>query len=364
MPEAWNQGSKLLRLRRPDLVDVRPASAAPEDVSMRLDARGAPQDWPEPLKRACLEAVAAAPWHRPLAAEDALRALIAERGGVPAASVAVFPEGDVALTALLTAWCWQGRIAYATPTHPGYALAAQALGITPIAVLSHADFSLPVDQLVGVARQHGVGMILVSNPSEPSGTLVTREEVLTIARATDALVVVDERHLALGEFTLADAVEEEENLVVLQGLGSAFAAGAWGVAWVLGAACVTAELEKVRGAALLPTATSLGAAWVLRHQAELSPPTAELASRREALRLGLAELEGVVTWPSVAHYMLVGTTMPGEALARRLQDQGIAVQAFDRSPLRTCIRVGLGTSVENAAFLAAMRALFGKAPGP
>ncbi|MEB3330453.1 MAG: aminotransferase class I/II-fold pyridoxal phosphate-dependent enzyme [Candidatus Sericytochromatia bacterium] len=364
MAEARHLGGKLTRLRRPELSGLRPAAGSVEGALVRLDAGGAPQDWPPSLKKACLEALGAASWHHPQAAEETLRELIADRAGLPVASTALFSQGDVALAALLTAWCWQGRLAYATPTHLEYARVAQVLGITPIAVLSQADFSLPVAQLVGVARQHQVRLILVSNPSEPSGTLVTREEVLTIARATDAIVVVDERHLTFGEFTLADAVLEEENLVVVQGLGNAVAAGAWGVAWVLGAAEVIGEVEKVRGATPLPAAASLAAAWALQHQAALSPPTSELAARREALRGALAELEGVVTWPSVAHYMLVGTTMPGEALARCLRDQGIVVQAFDRSPLRTCIRVGLSTPAENDAFLSAMRTLFRRAPHP
>ncbi|MEB3221566.1 MAG: aminotransferase class I/II-fold pyridoxal phosphate-dependent enzyme [Candidatus Sericytochromatia bacterium] len=355
--------SKLERLRRPDLVGLRAPTPMAEDLPVRLDGRRTPLDWPEALKRRCVEALASAAWHQAQGAEAALRRLAAERAGLPPSCVALFAQGEAALSALLTTWCWQGRLAYPIPTHPGYAVAAQVLGITPIAVLSHADFSLPVEQLVGVARQHQVQMVLISNPSEPSGTLVTREEILTIARGTDALVVVDERNLALGELSVADAVGEEENLVVLQGLGPSLLVGAWEVAWVLAARSVIAELEKLPGTARLPVTASLGASWTLEHQAELTPPPAELATRREALRLGLAELDGVVTWPSVAHYMLVGTTLPGRDLASLLRDRGIAVQAFDRSPLKTCIRVGLGTPEESTAFLTTMRGVFGRAPG-
>lgn len=352
--------SKLDRLQRLDLLGAAPPPPVVPAVAVRLDEPESPVDWPADLKAEWLAAFGQAAWHRrPPGHLDLKRAIAAEVGLGPE-SVALGPGTEAVLAATLTAWGLRGKVVYPVPTTPVYGRTAQALGITPVAVMLRADFSLPVEQVVAVARQQQAAVVLIGSPNDPTGTLVARDEILTIARETDALVVVDESHVEYSGLSVADALPEHDNLAILRTLGHAWRSAAFRLAWLIGHPRVIAELAKVPLADAVGAPAVLAGQFALAHRARLAPALDAVALEREALRAGLAGVRGVVTWPSVANFVLVGTTLDGEDLARRLLDRGIAVRPFDRSPIKNCVRVTVGTGNENAALVAAMKEIFGE----
>ena len=352
--------SKLDRLQRLDLLGAVPQGGVAPVVTVRLDEPESPLDWPDDLKAAWLDAFGRLPWHRrPPGHLDLKRAIAAEAGLGPD-NVALGAGAEAVLTAVLAAWALRGTVVYPVPTTPTYARVAQALAITPVGVMLRADFSLPVEQVVAVARQQGAAVVLLGSPNDPTGTLVARDEILTIARETDALVVVDESYVEYSGLSIADALPDHDNLAVLRGLGHAGRSAAFRLSWLLGHPRVVAELAKVPLADAVGAPALLAGQFCLAWRDRLAPSLEAVARDREALRAGLSAVRGVVTWPSVANFLLVGTTLEGEDLAQRLLDRGIAVRPFDRSPLKNCVRVTVGTAAENLALIGAMRELFGE----
>ncbi len=351
--------SKLDRLQRLDLLGAVPPPPQAPAVAVRLDEPESPLDWPADLKADWLQAFGGLAWHRRPPGHLDLRRAIAAEVGLGPDNVALGPGAEAVLAAVLTAWGLRGTVVYPVPTTPTYARVAQALGITPVAVMLRADFSLPVEQVVAVARQQNAAVVLIGSPNDPTGTLVARDEILTIARATDALVVVDESYIEYSGLSIADALPDHDNLAVLRGLGHAWRSAAFRLAWLLGHPRVIGEIAKVPLADAVGAPALLAGQFCLAWRDRLGPALDEVAHAREALRAALAAVRGVVTWPSVANFVLVGTTLDGEDLARRLLDRGIAVRPFDRSPIKNCVRVTVGTAEENAALVAAMREIFG-----
>jgi histidinol-phosphate aminotransferase len=272
--------------------------------------------------------------------------------------VAIGAGADDVLRQLLLAWCFRGTLVYPVPTDPLYGRLAQTLAIKHIGVMLKADFSLPLDQIIATARLQEASMVLVGNPNNPTGSLFARDDLLAIARETSGLLVVDESHIEYSGLSLVDALPEHENLVIVRSFSHAWAAAAFRVGYMLAHPRVVAEVEKVR----LPhnvAGSALLAAQLLLSSDEWAPARASLVREREQLRQALSGVHGVVTWPSAANFLLVGTTLDGQDLAARLLDLGVAVRAFDRSPLMNCIRVTVGTREMNAHFVAAMTRLFG-----
>jgi histidinol-phosphate aminotransferase len=351
--------SKLDRLQRLELLGAAPAQGPGPSVAIRLDEPESPLDWPEDLKAAWLEAYRQVAWHRRPPGHLDLRRAIAAEAGLGPDAVALGAGAEAVLAAVLMAWAFRGTVVYPVPTTPLYARVAQALGITPVAVMLRADFSLPVEQVVAVARQQQASVVVIGSPNDPTGTLVARDEILTIVRETDALVVVDESHIEFSGLSIADAVPDHENLAVLRGLGNAWRSASFRLAWLLAHPRVVEELAKVPLGEAVGAPALLAGAFGLAHRDRLAPALDGVARDREALRAALAGVHGVVTWPSVANFLLVGTTLEGDDLAQRLLDRGIAVRPFDRSPLKNCVRVTVGTPAENAALVAAMTEVLG-----
>ena len=98
-------------------------------------------------------------------------------------------------------------------------------------------------------------MVLLSNPNNPTGNLFSRDELLTVSRECNALVVVDESAIDYTGLTIADMVAEHENLAVIRSFSHAWPAASFRLGYMIAHPRVIAELEKVR----LPHNVSAGA---------------------------------------------------------------------------------------------------------
>jgi histidinol-phosphate aminotransferase len=203
--------------------------------------------------------------------------------------------------------------------------------------------------------------VILGNPNNPTGNLFSRDEILTLARESEALVVVDESAIEFTGLTVADMVEEHENLAVVRSFSHAWPAASFRLGYMVAHPRVIAELEKVR----LPHNVSAGALLagqvLLAHGHEVRQALQEVVTARESLRAALSRVRGVVSWPSAANFLLLGTTLNSEELTRRLLTLGISVRSFNRSPLMNCIRVTVGTPQDHDALVDALLTIFGAA---
>ena len=77
-----------------------------------------------------------------------------------------------------------------------------------------------------------------------------------------------------------------------------------------------------------------------------------IVAERERVAAALADL-GVVTWPSSANFILFRAGV--DDLFDRLLERGVLVRDFSTSAgTEGCLRVTIGTSAENDAFLQAL----------
>lgn len=341
-------GAKLDRLQRLDLLGFAPAAPAGVGVPVRLDLPEPHAAWPRELRARWAAAFA---WDATPGPRDLIRALAAHHG-VDEGEVAIAPGFDPLLQATLLAWGLGRPVVTATPTSASYARIARAIGLTTINVLRDADFALPVRQLAAAAAHHDAGVVVVGNPNDPTGNLATRDELLELAQGAPGLLAVDERGLAAGGPSMVGV--PAENVVVLKSIPGA---SPFGLAYMVGAPRAVADVVKVLPGP--PTAAALLAGQLLLGEA---PTPISLA--RDQLRHDLMGVAGVVSWPSAAPWLLVGSTMPGEELAARLLDRGVAVQALSRPPIATCIRITVGTPTDHEALVAALKGICGEAPPP
>lgn len=351
--------SKLDKLQRLDLLGLTPQSQAAPFAPIKLDEDESPLDWPEALKAEWATQFQRSAWNRFPPEHTDLKRAIAEPFGLGHEWVSLGAGVPEVLRHLLMAWCLKGTLIYPVPTDPLYGLVAQTLGIKHVAVMLKADFTLPLDQLIGTAEAQEASVVLVANPNNPTGNLLARDELLTIVRGAPSLVVVDESYIDFTGLSLADALGEHDNLVILRSFSHAWHAAGFRLGYALAHPRVIIELEKVRLPHNLPAPSLLAGQMLLAHAQALRPRWLEVVQARESLRQALGSVRGVVTWPSAANFLLVGTTMPGVELARRLLEMGVLVRTFTRSPLLNCVRVTVGDDEANTAFLAAMQEIFG-----
>lgn len=311
-----------------------------------------PEPWPEPAgswdplrhhgdveaRAGLLDlAVNVHPGPRPAWLDDALRASLEEidRYPDPAAATAALAAhhgrspDEVLLTAgaaeafsLLARRPWH-RPAVVHPqfTEPHAALEQAGHTVTP--VLLPPPFALDVDLVPDDAD-----LVVLGNPTNPTGALHPREVVLGLRRP-GRLLVVDEAFMDTvpGE---AASVLGESGVLVVRSLTKHWSIPGVRAGYVVGDPALLGELQRAQVPWSVST-TALAASTALatpRARLEAGVRAARIAGWRAHLQRGLADL-GVDHLPSSSSFVLARV---GDGVHGRLRRAGIAVRRCDTFP--------------------------------
>ncbi len=218
------------------------------------------------------------------------------------------------------------------------------------------DLSVDVDRVIRLARENGARMLLFSNPCNPTGKGLRRDEVRKLIRSVDALVVLDEAYMDFWDQSLIGEADRYDNLILLRTCSKAF-----GLAGIrLGFAVANEELARALRAVKSPynvnAMTQAAGAAVLGERLLLQSRTRAIVRSREELYRALRALEKgreteLRVYPTVTNFVLLRTDR-AEEFHRRLLENGISVRLFDGF-----LRVTAGSERENAEFIKAFGAM-------
>lgn len=204
---------------------------APEgflDFSAPLNPLGTP----EVMRRLIAEAVAGRAYERyPDYGYGRLRESIAEFYGVDPDCVLPLNGASEALYLLVLSQRPTALIAF-EPTFGDHRCLSEALGLETVVALyreSGDRYEPPVDSLPRVdLPAGGRAMVVLSNPNNPTGALLTRSQLEHVLDTyADSVVLVDEAYRELchlcGDAGALELADSYENLVVVRSLTKAFA---------------------------------------------------------------------------------------------------------------------------------------------
>ena len=228
------------------------------------------------------------------------------------------------------------------PGYPIYESLVRFIGATPvpIPIRMENEFRLDVDELASLITPR-TRMIVINSPANPTGGVLTREDlerIAALAREHDLVVLADEiygRILYDGteHVSIASLPGMAERTVVLDGFSKTFAM----TGWRLGYAIVPPSLVKTYGQLIIntiscaPTFAQVGAVEALRGpQDDVDAMVVEFRARRDLVVDGLNAIPGIRSLrPTGAFYAFPnGTGLPGAELAERLlHEAGVCVLA-------------------------------------
>ena len=245
------------------------------------------------------------------------------------------------------------------PCFSMYRLQARLCGVDVRSVPLNPDFSFPFAELLRIADQN-TALVFVTNPDNPSGYAAPREKLLEIAARLpeSCLLVVDEAYLEFADDPEAvsplSELPECTNLVILR------------------------TFSKLYGLAGLRLGYGIMPPWLRDYLMRVKPPfsvnllaeQAGIAALRdgyfagETRRTVLAgksylkrELKatGCTVFSSQANFLLFKPPIPAKSLYERLLRQGIIVRPLGSYGLDDYLRVSIGNTHENKAFILAMQ---------
>lgn len=224
-------------------------------------------------------------------------------------------------------------------------------------VYAQEDYHTDVDKLLAFAQEKDAAMIIFSNPCNPTGVVVPREDVIRLIDGFDGLVVVDEAYMDFADESVLDLAGQRENLIVLKTCSKAIGLAGLRVGFTVTTPALTTLLQNAKAYYNVGRLTQELAACVLRHGDELRAATDEIRQSIAALR---TELEPIVEKSAVLEKMLPTSTNfvyivteKAPEIFEKMQEHGVLI----RQPQKNALRINCGTPEENAACVEALTAV-------
>jgi N-succinyldiaminopimelate aminotransferase len=232
------------------------------------------------------------------------------------------------------------------PYYDSYtAMLQMAGGVRRPVTLRAPDFRLDVDELRAAVTPR-TRFVLLNSPHNPTGTVLSREELAEIARLAvehDLTVITDEvyEHLTFGveHVPIASLPGMRERTLTISSIGKSYSFTGWKVGWATGPAHLVSALMSAKqwltftsGAPLQPAA-----AFALTSAADFPKElAASLQERRDLLLTGLADAGLPTRTPDGTYFAVSDITHLGWedatafclALPERVGVVGIPVQGF------------------------------------
>jgi len=250
-----------------------------------------------------------------------------------------------------------------------YPIATQAAGGRLIQVPMR-DHTFDLDA-IAAAVDHSTRIIYLSNPNNPTGTIVTAPEIdRFLDKLPDhAVVILDEayhdfaQHFAQSrgaDYSHAlDYVNHGRKVVVLRTFSKAHGLAGVRAGYGIGPAELMSYLSRMRTTFSVSSVAQAAAVAALEDETHIRKTLRNNAEQAQRLTEGMAEL-GYRVDPTWANFLYCELSEDAAVLATRLQAEGVIIRPLGAWGAPTAIRVTIGTPEQNGIFLRAFKKVTGR----
>ena len=245
-----------------------------------------------------------------------------------------------------------------------YPIATQAAGGQLIQVpMRHDGFDL---EAVSAAVDGNTRIIYLSNPNNPTGTLVAAKELDPFLDKVPehVVVILDEAYYDYAQYFATQRgvdyshslkyVSRGRRVVVLRTFSKTHGLAGVRVGYGIGPAELMSYFARMRTTFSVSAPAQAAALAALKDDAHVQKALVNNAEQAERLTESLRELgyEAVPTW---ANFLYCELGEDAAAVAQRLQAEGVIIRPLGPWGAPTSIRITIGTPEQNATFLQAFR---------
>ena len=255
---------------------------------------------------------------------------------------------DEIITFLCQAYAGPGdEVLYSRHGFLMYRISALAAGATPV-VANEPARHVDVDAMIAAMTER-TRLVFVANPNNPTGTLVSGDDLAALADALpeEALLVIDG---AYAEYVTAPAydsglslIEARENVFMTRTFSKIYGLGGLRIGWGYGARNIIDTLNRIRGPFNLSGPALVAAEAAMRDQDFVAKCRVHNSTWRQWLAAELAKV-GIASDPSEGNFLLARFADADE-VARAdawLKKGGLIVRGTASYDLPHCLRITIG----------------------
>lgn len=320
---------------------------------MRLDFNENPAGCPPEVRRALARLTADEVAMYP--ERKTARRELARFFGVSAEEMLLANGTDEALHLIVDTFVEAGDVVLlAEPTFAMYRFYAELSGARIHALRYDAGLKFPVEEAIRALRKHPRALF-IANPNNPTGSMMSAEELRTILQAAKrTLVVVDEAYFEFSGQTVLPWIRRHKNLIVTRTFSKAAGLAGLRLGCLFANREAAAHLQKTQSPYPVNVAALAAARAVARDGKFLRQTLEEFRRSREELVRGLGRLN-LRQFPSAANFVLVDAGERAKEIAAGLARRKILIR--DRSHDfggAGYVRITVGTRAQTRAVLRAL----------
>lgn len=276
---------------------------------------------------------------------------IATYCGVQESNIMITNGSDQGIDLVFRACCdADSEVIIPAPTFPMYSQSAAIENATVIQPEYTFDGGYPVQEVLSSITEK-TRVIVVSNPNNPSGTGVDREDIVTLAKAArQAVVLVDECYFEYCGISVVDLVEQYPNIIVTRTFSKTWGMPSLRIGYVVAAAENIEALLKVRGPYDINQLAVVAVNAALKHQDSIHSYIDEVMNKSKPLLEAFLDDRNVRYWPSVANFIWAFFD-DAERIESALRHAGILVRPKADSDGRVGLRMTLGNESQTQHLL-------------
>ena len=299
----------------------------------------------------------------PDAASHDLRTAIAERFSMPLEQIAVGNGADDLILQLSMAYLQDDdEVIISRSSFPVYENHAAAMRAKLIKTPLDPAYRIDLVAMVNAITDH-TKIVVVCNPNNPTGTIVTTEALDAFVRRVpeDVLIVIDEAYIEMvASNELLSALEYvrkgQSNVLVLRTFSKVYGLAGIRLGYAFGAPATIAALQRIKMVFNVSVVAQAAGIAALQDDEFLQQSIEASRAGRQYLcdefdRLGLEYAE------SHTNFILVRIGPSAVDIQERLLERGIIVRPCISYDLPEFLRISVGTQEQNGRFITALEKL-------
>ena len=353
---------KLKKLIRPDVQSMQAYAIQSSAGMVKLDAMENPHRLAAALQAELGQRLGALALNRYQDGRvNDLRRTLADYAQMPEGFDIMLGNGSDELIGLLALACAVpgGSVLAPLPGFVMYAMSAQLQGLRFIGVDLTPDFAVDEAAMLAAIAEHKPSITYLAYPNNPTANLwddAVIEKIIEAVGRQGGLVVMDEAYQPFASKSYLDRIARHGHVLLMRTL-SKFGLAGVRLGYMIGPKALIAEIDKVRPPYNISVLNCECALFALEHQDVFAAQAQALRLQRSFLLDALARLPGVQVFPSDSNMILVRVP-DAQKTFEGLKARKVLIKNVSKMHplLANCLRLTVGTVVENQQLLAALEA--------
>ncbi|MDH3657759.1 MAG: histidinol-phosphate transaminase [Nitrosopumilus sp.] len=294
----------------------------------------------------------------PLGGVEHLINMISKFVKIPSSMIGVGNGSDQILDLILSNFASkETKVLTSDPTFGFFEERCKLYSIPLIAIPFSQNMKLDIKDFV--KQSENANILYLDSPNNPTGFQFSKNELQQLITSFNGLVILDEAYGEFGDYSLANMVKTQENLIVVQTISKSFGLAGLRLGYFIANKKFTNIFMNILQYPYpLSTITIESGIQALEKSNIMKDAVDSIKIERQRIIENLKKYDGFEVFDSKANFVLFDAQGSYKRIYSALAEQGISIRKLGKiGNHEGCLRVTIGTKEMNSKFLLAVRDL-------